>query len=460
MNEYDPQNQYSEQSGLYRNSGVNYPLACNGPHTPHLNPLYGAPDFTSWQTAAAAAYGSPSSNIRSYYQSPANFISQNSGRFSPSLLNHQNSVQNSHFYGFPEVPGNPMSGIHNGQNLTGIPFSTYSGASSFRNSGFVNDPSRTSMALKLGLTNENAEKTKKPHIKKPLNAFMLFMKEMRAKVVAECTLKESAAINQILGRRWHALTREDQAKYYEMARKEKELHHQLYPGWSARDNYACNMKRKKKRGNSNNNNNNSKFHSSNADCQGYNFMKKEKYSMPSAQWFKQACNFSGSVISSSDNSSRTSKSSPSLPMSQGYFDGIPPRSILGATESLVNMSNNSTNNGVSSMISPMSGNPLGMLPTAGNLSADLDPYGLQYGAAALHNSLRQHQSLYNVGLTGMDAAISQAIKLEKFEGIISNSFMAGNSACDDRSLDASTLVSLSSSSSNNNVFSHTIMDLS
>lgn len=45
------------------------------------------------------------------------------------------------------------------------------------------------------------EDEKKPHIKKPLNAFMLYMKEMRAKVVAECTLKESAAINQILGRR-------------------------------------------------------------------------------------------------------------------------------------------------------------------------------------------------------------------------------------------------------------------
>lgn len=46
-----------------------------------------------------------------------------------------------------------------------------------------------------------AAEKKKPHIKKPLNAFMLYMKEMRAKVVAECTLKESAAINQILGRR-------------------------------------------------------------------------------------------------------------------------------------------------------------------------------------------------------------------------------------------------------------------
>ncbi|XP_041718243.2 transcription factor 7-like 2 isoform X5 [Coregonus clupeaformis] len=91
------------------------------------------------------------------------------------------------------------------------------------------------------------EKKKQPHIKKPLNAFMLYMKEMRAKVVAECTLKESAAINQILGRRWHALTREEQAKYYELARKERQLHMQLYPGWSARDNYAANQQGKKKK---------------------------------------------------------------------------------------------------------------------------------------------------------------------------------------------------------------------
>uniref|UniRef100_A0A8C6NQ98 Lymphoid enhancer-binding factor 1 n=1 Tax=Nothobranchius furzeri TaxID=105023 RepID=A0A8C6NQ98_NOTFU len=82
------------------------------------------------------------------------------------------------------------------------------------------------------------QEPKRPHIKKPLNAFMLYMKEMRANVVAECTLKESAAINQILGRRWHALSREEQAKYYELARKERQLHMQLYPGWSARDNYV------------------------------------------------------------------------------------------------------------------------------------------------------------------------------------------------------------------------------
>ncbi|XP_059469264.1 protein pangolin, isoforms A/H/I/S isoform X2 [Neocloeon triangulifer] len=88
---------------------------------------------------------------------------------------------------------------------------------------------------------------KKPHIKKPLNAFMLYMKEMRAKVVAECTLKESAAINQILGRRWHSLSREEQAKYYEKARQERQLHMQLYPGWSARDNYGYGTKKKKRK---------------------------------------------------------------------------------------------------------------------------------------------------------------------------------------------------------------------
>ncbi|XP_012886445.1 PREDICTED: transcription factor 7 isoform X2 [Dipodomys ordii] len=97
-------------------------------------------------------------------------------------------------------------------------------------------------------TESKAEKeAKKPTIKKPLNAFMLYMKEMRAKVIAECTLKESAAINQILGRRWHALSREEQAKYYELARKERQLHMQLYPGWSARDNYGKKKRRSREK---------------------------------------------------------------------------------------------------------------------------------------------------------------------------------------------------------------------
>lgn len=47
-----------------------------------------------------------------------------------------------------------------------------------------------------------------------------------------------AVLHCSLSLQWHALSREEQAKYYELARKERQLHMQLYPGWSARDNYV------------------------------------------------------------------------------------------------------------------------------------------------------------------------------------------------------------------------------
>lgn len=114
-----------------------------------------------------------------------------------------------------------------------------------RHHGLDQKPSLQSSDKTQMIETKNGEK--KPHIKKPLNAFMLYMKEMRAKVVAECTLKESAAINQILGRKWHALSKEEQSKYYEMARRERQLHMQMYPGWNARDNYGMMKKKKRKK---------------------------------------------------------------------------------------------------------------------------------------------------------------------------------------------------------------------
>jgi len=46
---------------------------------------------------------------------------------------------------------------------------------------------------------------------------------------------------------WHGLSRAEQAKYYELARRERDLHMQLYPGWSARDNYAKHKKKRRRR---------------------------------------------------------------------------------------------------------------------------------------------------------------------------------------------------------------------
>jgi len=88
---------------------------------------------------------------------------------------------------------------------------------------------------------------KEPHVKKPLNAFMIYMKEQRPVVQAECTLKESAAINQILGRRWHALSKEEQGSYYERAREEKARHAKQFPNWSPRESYRQGPKKKKRK---------------------------------------------------------------------------------------------------------------------------------------------------------------------------------------------------------------------
>ena len=103
------------------------------------------------------------------------------------------------------------------------------------------------LSLPAGWHPSNLAQRKENHIEKPLNAFVLYMRGRRSIMQAECMLKESAAINQILGWRWHGLSREEQAKYYEKAREERQKHMQLYPNCDARDNYRYNQKKKRKR---------------------------------------------------------------------------------------------------------------------------------------------------------------------------------------------------------------------
>ncbi|KAG1930810.1 transcription factor 7 isoform X4 [Pimephales promelas] len=165
----------------------------------------------------------------------------------PGVHRHQ-SQEISGFYSLPQGQIPPSMNwfshslmLQSGMHPTGIPHPAIVPSSGKQE----HDQFDRNMYHKSHPDGKREKEPKKPVIKKPLNAFMLYMKEMRAKVIAECTLKESAAINQILGRRWHALTREEQAKYYELARKERQLHMQLYPSWSARDNYGKKKRRKR-----------------------------------------------------------------------------------------------------------------------------------------------------------------------------------------------------------------------
>ncbi|XP_074866193.1 transcription factor 7 isoform X5 [Carettochelys insculpta] len=203
----------------------------HGSHSPHL-----PADINQKQGVHRP---SQTSDIPSFYSLPPGGV----GQITPSMGWQSQSVYPLPSCGFRQPYSSALSAgatfsrfthplmLSSGMHTTGIPHPAI-----VPHSG-KQEMEHYDRSMKPQPEPKREKEAKKPTIKKPLNAFMLYMKEMRAKVIAECTLKESAAINQILGRRWHALSREEQAKYYELARKERQLHMQLYPGWSARDNY-------------------------------------------------------------------------------------------------------------------------------------------------------------------------------------------------------------------------------
>lgn len=213
-----------------------YPFAASGAYPAH-HPHISATDL-SW--GSTPLYPSTSAAFRSPYPDLASLH-----RFSPGLLPPP-----------PSLPSHLVQSEHLRQRSLAMQSVVSSRSGSTSGSKSTNSSSSSpslSSSSHHHLSSVNSSQSsrefdkKKSHIKKPLNAFMLYMKEMRAQVVAECTLKESAAINQILGRRWHALNKEEQSRYYDMARRERQNHLQMYPGWSARDNYAQSKKKKRKR---------------------------------------------------------------------------------------------------------------------------------------------------------------------------------------------------------------------
>ncbi|KAM9837385.1 uncharacterized protein ACBR49_018085 [Aulostomus maculatus] len=91
---------------------------------------------------------------------------------------------------------------------------------------------------------EDQQDEDRPYIKKPPNAFMLYVKERRQKVMAELNIRNNAEVNAVLGQRWKSLTQAEKAKYYQLADAESQLHAQQHPDWSGRDNYGRMKKRR------------------------------------------------------------------------------------------------------------------------------------------------------------------------------------------------------------------------
>ncbi|CAG2165423.1 unnamed protein product [Oppiella nova] len=71
----------------------------------------------------------------------------------------------------------------------------------------------------------------KQHIRRPMNAFMIFSKRHRALVHQRHPNSDNRTVSKILGEWWYSLGHEEKQKYHDLAFQVKEAHFKRHPDW-------------------------------------------------------------------------------------------------------------------------------------------------------------------------------------------------------------------------------------